>query len=293
MRNVLNKKIGSVNAKSLDNLQNDNIYVENKIINLESIIGIPTRKGLEQGIISNGKLVNVVSIGYGHLPNEVFFKEVESKLNNANVKYTTRSINRDDRSFAVDYILNDDSYIVKVKNSDDAIMPMLRFVNSYDGSNKTCGHFGFFRKVCDNGLHVADTNIGFGVKHRGAIVEIVLPEIGSLVNKFMDNEFYSLSKKFQVMAETNIQNLNEFVKITSEKLKLFKFESSEKNPEPSLNARLILDNIEAEASLLNMQPNLWLGYNAFNELLHDKLKKTFEQQKTIDSNLFETVLSFA
>ena len=95
------------------------------------------------------------------------------------------------------------------------------------------------------------------------------------------------------MAETNIQNLNEFVKITSEKLKLFKFESSEKNPEPSLNARLILDNIEAEASLLNMQPNLWLGYNAFNELLHDKLKKTFEQQKTIDSNLFETVLSFA
>ncbi|WP_335964886.1 hypothetical protein [Galbibacter sp. PAP.153] len=34
---------------------------------------------------------------------------------------------------------------------------MLRFINSYDGSEKTSGHFGFFRKICANGLPARST----------------------------------------------------------------------------------------------------------------------------------------
>ena len=293
MRNELNKKIANVNAKGLTNLQNDDIYVENSMVDMNTLTGIESRKGLEKAIISGGKLVNVVSESYGHLPNEVFFKEVENRLANAGINYVTRAINRDNRSFAVDYILNDESFVVKVKNGTDAIMPMLRFVNSYDGSNKTSGHFGFFRKVCDNGLHVAQSNVGFSVKHRGAIVEISNFHIGSLINTFMENEFYTLSRKFEVLAETYITDLNGFVKATAEKLNLFKFEMSEKNPNPGASARTVIDTIQGEANLLGVKPNLWLGYNAFNELLHDKLKKTFEQQKNIDAKLFEIVTEFA
>jgi len=73
------------------------------------------RKGMECVIISNGKLVNVVSDSYGHLPNENFFLEVERKLAEADIQYTKRSINRDDVSFAVDYILSDDSFHTDVK----------------------------------------------------------------------------------------------------------------------------------------------------------------------------------
>ena len=71
-----------------------------------------------------------------------------------------RSINRDNRSFAVDYILSDENWIVKVKNVNDKLRPMLRFTNSYDGSCRTSGHFGFFREVCSNGLHIAQSEIG-------------------------------------------------------------------------------------------------------------------------------------
>jgi hypothetical protein len=291
MTNLFN--IGGLNGKNLDNLQNDNIYVENSVIKLESSLGIPTRRGIEQGIISNGKLVNVVSNGYGHLPNDLFFKEVERKLAVAGVNYVTRSINRNDCSFAVDYILQDEKFVVNVKNGTDKIMPMLRFVNSYDGSNKTSGHFGFFRQVCDNGLHVAESSIGFSVKHRGNIVEVVLPEIGYLVNTFMENEYYTINRRFEILAEKRIEHINTFVKNVAENVKLFKFEASEKNSNPSLNARIVIETIENESKLLGVEPNFWLGYNAFNELLHTKLKKSFEQQKNIDARLFDAVIEMA
>lgn len=274
-------------------LQNDNVYVTSKIESMEKLTGLPSRKGLEQAVICEGEIVNVVSSSYGHLPNEKFFAEVEAKLIGADVNYKTRSINRNNGSFAVDYILDDERYIVKIKSGADEIVPMLRFVNSYDGTNKTSGHFGFFRKVCANGLHVAHSKIGFSAKHRGSIVEVVLPEISTLITKFFENEYYTLSKKFEVLAETKITDLEEFVRLTATDLKLFKYESSEKNPEPSLNARLVMDTIRRESSVLGEAPNLWLGYNALNEILHDKFKKSFEQQKALDSKIFERVLEFA
>ena len=96
-------------------------------------------------ILSDGKIVNVVSNSYGHLPNEVFYAGVENMLLEANISTATRSINRENRSFAVDHILNDDSLAITVKNGMDELRPMLRFTNSYDGSTRTSGHFGFYR----------------------------------------------------------------------------------------------------------------------------------------------------
>jgi hypothetical protein len=277
--------MNKINFKS--KLQQDNVFPQSSKILLSEKMGMPTRKGLECGIVSGGQLVNVVSNSYGHLPNEQFFKEVENKLIQAGVKYDTRSINRENRSFAVDYILNDDSYIIKVKNGDDLIRPMLRFVNSYDGSCKTSGHFGFFRQICTNGLHVAESKIGFSVKHRGQIAEIVLPEIRTIVAQFMDNEFYTLSKKFEVLAERPISDLRGFVKFVADKTGLFKFEKSDENPEPSLNAQTVIDTVRRESAILGDRPNMWLGYNAFNELLHGKLKKSFEAQKNVDRAVFD------
>lgn len=281
--------IKSINFKN--RLQDDEVYVSNRTVSLSTLTGLPTRKGLERAVISNGQLVNVVSNSYGHLPNERFFHEVEVKLVEAGLNYITRSINREDRSFAVDYILDDDKWIVTVKNGNDKLRPMLRFTNSYDGSAKTSGHFGFFREVCTNGLHVAQSKIGFSVKHKGDIAHVVLPEIRMLVNTFLNNEFYSLHRKFEVLAETPIRNLNEFVKITAGELKLFKFECSDKNHDPSLTARLVIDTIRRESEMLGQMPNRWIGYNAFNAVLHNKLKKTFDAQKSIDEKIFNHLLA--
>ncbi len=275
-------------------LQQDNVFVNSEIQSLSKLTGIPVRQRFANAVISEGQIVNLVSASYGHLPNEVFFTAVEESLINADVNYDVRSINRENRSFAVDYILNDESYHINIKNGMDKLKPMLRFTNSYDGTCKTSGHFGFFREVCSNGLHVANTNVGFGVYHKKSISSVVLPEIGGLVKKFIDNEFYSLHKKFEVLAEKQITDLNEFVKLTCDEMKIFTYSASEKNPtEPSANARLVIDAIRKESSMLKVEPNMWLGYNAFNEVLHGKLKKTFEKQKTLDAQLFNTVLELA
>lgn len=273
----------------LENSRQDNVFVESSIISLSEITGMDTRKGLEQAVICEGQIVNVVSSSYGHLDNRKFYYEAESKLIDADIYYKQRSINKDNRSFAVDYVLADDRYKVCIKGETDVLRPMLRFVNSYDGSCKTSGSFGFWRKVCDNGLHIAHTEIGFSVKHRGNIADVVMPKMDEIVSKFMDNEFYTLKRKFEVLAERPVYNLDGYVKATAKSLGLFKYEASDKNPEPSANARFVLDVINRETKQLNTQPNQWIVYNAFNELLHGKLKKTFDQQRNIDEQLFETI----
>jgi hypothetical protein len=290
------KFVAHTNAQAESNLSNllansrqDNVLVDSKVVPLQDLTGISSRRGLENAIICENQIVNVVSNSYGHLPNEKFFLGVEEKLIDADIYYQQRSINRDNRSFVVDYILADDRYKIEVKGDKDILRPMLRFVNSYDGSCKTSGSFGFWRKVCDNGLHVAQTHIGFSVKHSGAIADIVMPKLDEIVGQFMDNEFYTLKRKFEVLAERPVYNLEDYVKVTAKTLGLFKYEASDKNPEPSANARFIFDVVERETRQLNTQPNQWIVYNAFNELIHGKLKKTFDQQRTLDEKLFESV----
>lgn len=274
-------------------MQQDNVIVNSEIRDFAELVGMPTRKGYEQVIISEGEIVNVVSNAYGHLPNEKFFLVVEEKLIDAGVQYDTRSINRNNRSFAVDYILNDDRYNIVVANGKDIIKPMLRFVNSYDGSSKTSGHFGYFRQVCTNGLHVAETKMSFSVKHKGSICEFVLPEIQMLVNEFLNNEYYTLKPKAEFLSGAIISDVQKFVKQVCEDTQVFKYEKSDKNPDASLNATTVMDTIRAEASYLSVEPNMWLGYNAFNEILHNKFQKSFEVQKNYDAKIFDSIYAMA
>jgi hypothetical protein len=57
-----------------------------------------------------------------------------------------------------------------------------------------------------------------------------------------------------------------------------------------LNAQTVINTIERESTLLGTKPNLWLGYNALNEILHGKFKQNFNKQKEIDTQIFEYLL---
>ncbi len=283
----------SLMIKDVNNLRNDNVFVSNEVRNFKDVTGINARKGLDRVILSNGEIVNVVSKSYGHLPNEIFFAQVENMLLEADIKTATRSINRENRSFAVDHILNDESLAITVKNSTDKLLPMLRFTNSYDGSCRTTGSFGVYRMVCENRLFVAQSQVGFSIKHRGEIAEVVMPNIKHLISKFMDNEYYTLKRKFEVLAEKPITNIEEYVKMTCDDLKIFMYEASKENPEPSLNARMVIDIVNRESRQLQTGANAWILYNSFNEILHSKLKKSFGQQKDMDAKLFDYMLQMA
>lgn len=93
----------------LNHLQQNEIYIPSEIKSVENITGIQSRRGLENVIVSNGKIVNVVSKSYGHIPNELFFPKAEQLLVDANLKYRKRTINRNDSSFVVDFIIENDN----------------------------------------------------------------------------------------------------------------------------------------------------------------------------------------
>lgn len=273
-------------------LQNDNVFVNGQIMAFEDATGRKGRKGYDKCIVVDNEIIHVCSKQYGMLHNEHFFSRVEEGLINSDITYATRSINRDNRTFAVDYILDDERYAVNVKQSKDIIRPMLRFVNSYDGSQKTTGHLGFFRQICSNGLHIAEQKIGFRVKHSGDIVEVVMPRIDELVEQFMDNEYYELQRKFVALADEEISDMQKFVRDICKETKIFQFDASETNTDPSKNARMVLEIMQSESAILKVKPNKWIGFNAFNQVLHSKLKKTFSVQQDVDASLFDTVLSY-
>ncbi|SDD91799.1 protein of unknown function [Pricia antarctica] len=276
----------------LSNLQQDEIFVPSEMKSLRSLTQMDSRRGLENAIISNGKIVNVVSNSYGHVPNELFFKKAEEMLTGADLTYHKRTINRNDRSFITDFIIEDENQF-SVKNDKDLILPMLRFKNSYDGSEKTSGHFGFYRKICSNGLHVANTEVEFSIKHSKNNTDLIMPRLNNLFDKFLDNDFYTIVQKFATMKNVEILDTKAFVKEILERTKLFRYECSDKNSDPSKKSREVLKILNCEALLLNEKPNLWLGYNAFNAVLHDVLKKSFSQQERLDKKLFDEIYTMA
>ncbi len=274
----------------LENLQQDDIFVATQMASLKDLTGIQPRRGLEHAILSNDKIVNIVSKSYGHIPNELFFKNAEQMLIDAKLNFMKRSVNRMDRAFIMDFIIADGNQF-SLKHSEDLILPMLRFKNSYDGSEKTSGHFGFYRKVCSNGLHVSETKIEFSIRHTKNSTDLIMPKLNQLFDRFLDNEFYSIMNKFDKMKSVEIMDTEAFVRAILEETKLFRYECSDKNDNPSKRSREVIDILSNEAILLNEVPNLWLGYNAFNSVLHNTLKKSFYQQEKLDRQLFDTVFA--
>lgn len=280
--------------------RNDNIYQPVSVVDAAKATGLKMRPGLEKFIVVDGEVVKVGSAVYGLVTNEQFFGQFEHLLDNAGITYSRRATNNRNRNFAVDYILEDESFHVEIgakykgAKGLDTVKPMIRAINSYDGSQQTIGQFGGFRKVCENGLHVADLQVGFKIRHRGNLVELVMPKIEDLVAQFMDNEFYTLHKKFEVLAEKIVPDVTEFVKYVLGKSGLAKYEKSEKNPdEPSKAAQLIIDTMQREANDLGTPANLWLGYNAFNEYIHTANEKLFTLKQEADKAMFKTILEMA
>ncbi len=273
-------------------LRADDLFMSNEAVSASKYISIPTRKGFEKVIVCNGKIVHICSKDYGYVPNLDYFGQMENKLAEADIQVMTRSTNSDDRQFMADYILKDEKYHVHVKNGKDKLRPMITLTNSYDGRIRTMGSFGFFRELCKNGLHSSVIEFGFSQVHRGDVVEIVIPKIQELIDKFMNNQFYELKRKYEVLAEKIITNVNEYVEMTCEEVGIFPFES-EKTKEITSKAQAVIDRVHGESKILGSEPNSWLLYNSFNHVLYSKVKKTFTSQFDMDTKLFDSIYHYA
>jgi hypothetical protein len=85
-------------------LKQDDLYIPNSFEDSSNYISIPTRKGYEKAVISNGKMVHLCSKEYTYVPNLHFFGEIENKLLEADIQTLVRSTNVNDSQFMADYL---------------------------------------------------------------------------------------------------------------------------------------------------------------------------------------------
>lgn len=279
-------------------MKNSNIFVNAAMIETAKICDYPAAKNLHNIILSNGKIVNVVGDDYGFISNQNFFGKFEEKLREEHIEFEVKYTNYDDSRFTADYIL-DGSLKVDPKHKGkygmpDIIKPKMRLTNSYDGKVPLAGYFGFYRQICSNGLHGHVNELAFTKKRIGRnIEEIIFPTLSDMIEKYKKDDQVEIFRKFEVLAEKTISKseLENVVKYIATSEKLFKFEKSDKNPEPSIQSQFVLDTISKECDSLHVKPNAWIVYNAFNEWIYsdDRNKKNDGNRKEVDVKVLKKI----
>jgi len=265
-----------------------NIYPKVGKLAMSAICDYPGQGKASHVVISNGKIVQACSATYGLLKNEDFFGAFEKQLKEEGIAFTAKYRNIKDAQFSADYVLDGE---MSVATSKDVVKPQIRLINSYDGSSPSAGYLGFYRKVCSNGLHAMQFNLDFKVRHTENGVSLTIPKIQTLLEKYRKTTGVNIIRRFEVLAEQLVNNPQDIVREVANGMKLFKFEKSDNNDAPSLNAEFVLDIIKKESKLLNVKPNKWIIYNAMNEWLNsdERNKKTDAQRTVIDSRLFAEI----
>lgn len=280
--------------KEVKRVITDNVYVKAAMLPFDSVADYPSIRGLENVILSNGKIVNVVSDNYGFISNQDFFGQFEKILDAEHINYTAKYKNVNDTQFVADYFLEGE-FLNVGKNAYargiDKIQPKIRLQNSYDGKIKLSGYFGFLRQVCSNGLHVIDNELAFELRRTKKNIEVVFPSMSEMLEEYKTNEMVKIHRSFEVLAERNVTDVKDLVKHLVNSNGIFKFEASDKNPEPGSNGVLVLNTIAKESQLLKTVPNAWIVYNAVNEWIYNDAinKKNEGERKNMDVKLFESV----
>lgn len=296
--------------------QDDNVYGKVELLKTSDFFsGLPVAQKMANVIISNDRVVHTCSPTYALLDNKDFFGKMENELIDEGLNYKRRSFNHGDARFSVDYILEDDSKVIvvndqKAKGVDDTIVPMIRLTNSYDGSAKTAGYLGFFRKVCHNGLHMTTTQLEFKLKHTKGNMEMFIPNIEELMKRFLDNEVFTIKDKIQTMKTHFIdeKQLDKWIKDlalqervwvdNSEKRYLERLEKATAEGKDiskvlpastSANVDIVRNIIVRDANATGVEPNAWLMYSAFNEFIHSNGSTVFDKLKVTDTGVFNNI----
>jgi hypothetical protein len=289
-------KVPNVSFSLKNELRQDNIFPDTKVIPMEEFnpYGYKGASGNNYVIVSNEKVVSCISHKDRFLDNVDFFAKIEENLINADIDYKLRTINKNDCSFRMDVILNDPKYVVNLKtNQDDTIKPMMSFINSYDGTAKTSGFFGYLRQVCINGLNLSNLEISFSKKKKIGIKEEITFDINETIKSFMDNENFTIVQKIETLDNVKVSDLNELIKNICDETKVFRYEKSDKNPDPSLNADIVKNVIESEAKEFGKAVTYWDVYNGFNAILTKKFEKPINDEIKLDQKVFNTLLEMA
>ena len=217
-------------------------------------------------------LVGVCSDIYGFVSTSEIFPKLEELLAQ---KYEFEVVykQQDYNKFYVDYvILNQDSYI---GNNNDIIKPAIKIIHSYNGTLKYILLFGFYRKICSNGLYGFVKKTQFDYKHTSNNVEKIINDSLMGIEIFLE-ENEDLKRKYEVLEQKECfypDRVEEILKLTKP---LF--------PKKAIAAVNELLQEENKKGVITD----WIIYNIFNQVLNTFQNKLYEEEIIkLDIKIFE------
>jgi hypothetical protein len=225
-----------------------------------------TIKGKETLLYTGSKV-------YELIPNQEIFPVIEDILKNAGIEFQAHYSMFDHSRFFAEYTIKAGG--VAVGDSNDLIYPLLIVDHSYNGRVKYKITFGYFRKLCTNGLSVpveGKEKVNFSVvgKHTSQVKES-LKTLMEKVNTFVVNQ-EKYAERFNIIAERKIENFTDRVLAVIEATGIGKrgFEQ-------------ITETIKKESAQLQTPVNDWLIYNGFNfHIFNARTKEGKEYGTSLD-----------
>lgn len=217
-------------------------------------------------------LINTVSDRYRLTPVSEHLGQIEDAIRECfgsafSTKY--RMVNYS--KFYVDYILDE-----KLSFQVDDLQPRLRFQHSYNGKLKTSVEIGIYRVICKNGATTLE-RLESAISFKNTIGNY------SSLKSFVSSSLERLNKSntlrvYEVLAERAVPD---FANRILEVANVSKF--------PKKQIELVAETLAHESDLLNVKPNDWLIYNAFNyQLNHNEEIQAHDEFKfTIDNRILQ------
>lgn len=231
--------------------------------NCKTIIGHP-----------NGKktLINTVSDRYRLTPVSEHLTHVEAAIQECfGSKFQARYNMVNFSKFYVDYILDE-----KLSFQVDDLHPRLRLQHSYNGKLKTSVEIGIYRVICKNGATTLE-------RIEGAISFKNTTGNYNSLKSFVCDSLEKLNKSktlkvYEVLADRVVLDYTD---------RILEVAAASKFPKKQIE--LVNEKLVEEADLLNVKPNDWLIYNAFNyQLNHNEEILAHDEFKfSIDNSILQ------
>lgn len=235
------------------------------------------------------KLLNVCSPRYELIPCADIFLPIKGILETQGISYTEKYSSENDVLFLAEYTLNDLKTNV---GGGDEIQYKINVTHSYNGLRKYAINSGFFRLICSNGLVIPvegkeAENFCISGKHTVKINDS-FEQLNKLIASLScGNSIENFSNRFAKLAKHELEG--------SELERVFDIAFKSSDTVKSSHKDYAKSVLQVEANKLNVKPNLWLVYNAVNQVINsDALNaKTYEKRSMLDNATLSELFKLA
>lgn len=263
--------------------------LENILFNVEQVELTPNREqfteydfgGQYASVIycpSMNKVLHLSGRNYQLITNEQLIMPIYDKLQSmfGESGFDVSCMSEDDRRFSARFVLKDKVIEVAQK---DYVNLMIEVQNSYDGSLRHSLALSYFRQVCTNGLMAWRKETALDNKH----VSDYVPNL-EIIIKRLDELDISL-QQFRKLTERRVSS-KEMDGIME---KLREFKNNDSFPKKLLSE--VSMKVHQEVEQLNSEPNAWILYNGFNNILnhHPSVGLAMDIKERVDRNVLRLI----